>query len=261
VNISDDETSVVLLVPEKFSSKLVEIKQYYNSESLKEIRSLYSNTEFGNEEPKLEIYLIKNEQRLSGFDKKPLITHPNLILVQTEKNKQFLLPNFLSGNSFETSMKIKLNGSVEKTYQEYLPILKEIEREDTYTSLVPLNKLDDFLLKETIGNIREYVQEKALAVYLILSLIISSTMFYFQQKKKKFVIKRIHGISLYKTYQTLFLLTLSEYCLLFLSVLYYKEKVNAMIAVSVFFVIEILVVLLTLMCMEKRSMDETLKGK
>lgn len=74
-------------------------------------------------------------------------------------------------------------------------------------------KIDDISKTDnlsTVGNPYNYAVTNGLVILIFLSMILTTTVFYFETYKKKIAVKRLYGISFFVTYKTLFAIVLVQ---------------------------------------------------
>ncbi|MFB7640455.1 hypothetical protein [Peribacillus butanolivorans] len=204
VQLSEETTDWVLLVPEKYRKREKEIRQYFDED--KETRNFYLMKDEGQ---KMKIIWVKSDQNIFSLNPDVFPEERNSILdpiiqVKTEQNHLFTYRSGIKGFGLNDPLKVKLiDQDPVLTYEKIKP---KIERQ----------KLDNVI---TIVSFKQYVSEELDNLYqemknafftmlgiigIFIFLIVQNLLIIFHKHQKRLVIKRLFGIGFIKTYQSVF---------------------------------------------------------
>ena len=131
----------------------------------------------------------------------------------------------------------------------------------THPSFITVNNINRADYLSSIGNPLSYTVTNGLIILIFLSMILSTTFFYFEFYKKKIAVSYLYGMSYLRTYKSLFVL-LSIQGLIFL--IYGALQQNRIIileALLLYFMIEIIITILLSKKLQKKLMLNFLKGE
>lgn len=243
IKINSQEKSGIVLIAEKDKSKLSEIKKEYDFSS-----SFKSS--------KIKYYFIKNNQRAPLLDGNNGTTDPDVMEVFTSKNAS-KNTNFL----YNSVLKFKIKDSKTRTYEKIAPTLKTMGALTTHPSMITVNSINKTTNMSIVGSIPSYIVLNGLIIVIFLSMILATTLFYFETYKKKIAVKRLYGISFFVTYRSLFTIVFVQGLLYFAFALT-RSNVNITLeALGIYFVLEILIIILILLKLQKRLFLNVLKGE
>ncbi|WP_282800370.1 DUF1430 domain-containing protein [Lactococcus lactis] len=243
IKINSQEKSGIVLIAEKDKSKLSEIKKEYDFSS-----SFKSS--------KIKYYFIKNNQRAPLLDGNNGTTDPDVMEVFTSKNAS-KNTNFL----YNSVLKFKIKDSKTRTYEKIAPTLKTMGALTTHPSMITVNSINKTTNMSIVGSIPSYIVLNGLIIVIFLSMILATTLFYFETYKKKIAVKRLYGISFFVTYRSLFTVVFVQGLLYFAFALT-RSNVNITLeALGIYFVLEILIIILILLKLQKGLFLNVLKGE
>ena len=243
IKINSQEKSGIVLIAEKNKSKLSEIKKEYDFSS-----SFKSS--------KIKYYFIKNNQRAPLLDGNNGTTDPDVMEVFTSNNAS-KNTNFL----YNSVLKFKIKDSKTRTYEKIAPTLKTMGALTTHPSMITVNSINKTTNMSIVGSIPSYIVLNGLIIVIFLSMILATTLFYFETYKKKIAVKRLYGISFFVTYRSLFTIVFVQGLLYFAFALT-RSNVNITLeALGIYFVLEILIIILILLKLQKGLFLNVLKGE
>lgn len=248
IKIDADQSSGVVLISEKYKSQLPQIKKYYASSD--SLSSFQAST--------FKYYIIKNNQKLELLDGLDSKSTPDIIEVYTSKN---IVDN---GNiNFLNSpvMKYKINGSIEKSYAPLIPIFKKynvLESNPSMVRVADINKVDNL---STVGNPYSYAVTNGLVFLIFISMILATTIFYFETYKKKIAVKNLYGASFFNIYKSLFTLVFCQAVVFLAYAMTQSDKLVTAEALGIYFIIEISIIALVLRHLKKNLLLDVLKGE
>ncbi len=250
ISIDPLSTEKIVLIPEKFV------------DSYSEITEFYTNMYKGETDPEnITYYLIKDEQKIVTFqNKEPYILTPNIIEVQTKNNSLSGRRVFITGSGETDPIKVKIEDSPEETYESIYEYLKLVGTADNYISLIPIKDVGEVDLKIQIGRINRYLLELFFSVFVVFSLISYITYLYFSNNRNKFALLRLNGVSFWRTYREIFLITAAQYIFLFILVLL-DFSPHFLVTVLFFLITELLVLVSTLFSLERQNKLNITRGK
>lgn len=130
----------------------------------------------------IKYYFIKDAQKLDLLDENSTKISPDLVEVYTRKNFTD------KGNvtfQHNTVLKFKIRGTIEKTYQPLIPILKKNSALETHPSMIKIDDISKTDNLSTVGNPYNYAVTNGLVILIFLSMILTTTVFYFETYKRK----------------------------------------------------------------------------
>lgn len=248
IKIDSNESSKIVFIPEKY------IDMY------KEIREEYAGF-YNQSADTIQFYLIQNQQRIYTLNpENELIVTPNIIEVQTKTNSSSNQRTFITGGGTTDPMKIKLTDDVLSTYKSLSPLIKSINKDDNYISLLPISKLKKANIQIQLGEIYRYLLEVLFSVILVCSLIGYTAFVYFKVNKKKFAILKLNGISFFRIYQNILIATALQYVIIFTFILF-QYSIHSLISALFFLLIESTILVALLINLERKNIANTLGGK
>lgn len=243
------ETSKVVLIPDRLSGQYEAIKTVFSQM-------------YGVSDEEIEFYIINDQQNIVAFDhENETIPIPNVIEVQTIKNSTSGRRSFVTGSGFEDPVKVRIETSANEMYEEMIPLLKKAGLDDNYLSLVSTSEIKQTSILIQIGEIQKYLLEIFFGISLVLSLILYIGFIYFKVNKQRFIVWRLNGVSFFKTYKPILLLTLAQYAALFSYAFFSKAVYSLMVICLAFFMIELTVLTATLLYLETQDKATILKGE
>ncbi|MFC4652874.1 DUF1430 domain-containing protein [Lactococcus nasutitermitis] len=243
IKITTQEKSGIVLIDEKYKSKLSKIKKDYS------FADSFSNS-------KVKYYFIKDNQKVQLLDGNNSKIIPDVLEVYTLKNAG-KNTDFL----YNTVLKFKIHKSKDKTYEKISQILNGMGELETQPSMVTVNNMNKANALSSVGNPWSYAVTNGLVVIIFLSMILATTVFYFENYKKKIAVKRLYGISFFSTYKSLFVLVISQGILYFAYALTQSDVAVTLEALMFYFIIEILIITLILIKLQKHLFLNVLKGE
>ncbi|MCD7708737.1 MAG: DUF1430 domain-containing protein [Clostridiales bacterium] len=208
VSVREDEKDWILLVPEKYQGSEDEIISYYE-DSLQEDREYVINN-YGDEyappeNQKFRIIWIEDGQRIFGFNSSAG-TNDNgwiadaAIHVMTETNSSPLDRDCVRGNADGDPLKIRLDGDSRQTYESLSGLLDELGLSDNLKAIVSVSERMSEKLAETRRNLMLSLSIAVAGILILLFFVIQNTAINFDRNKKKYIVKKIHGISFARIY-------------------------------------------------------------
>lgn len=248
IKIDADQSSGVVLISEKYKSQLPQIKKYYASSD--SLSSFQAST--------FKYYIIKNNQKLELLDGLDSKSTPDIIEVYTSKN---IVDNGNINFLNSSVMKYKINGSIEKSYAPLIPIFKKynvLESNPSMVRVADINKVDNL---STVGNPYSYAVTNGLVFLIFISMILATTIFYFETYKKKIAVKNLYGASFFNIYKSLFTLVFCQAVVFLAYAMTQSDKLVTAEALGIYFIIEISIIALVLRHLKKNLLLDVLKGE
>lgn len=227
VQISEDTSDWILLVPEKYHNREKEILDFFHKErkGSKDYQGIYGAEEKffrravqdNVKNQQIKIVWLVNNQKIFSFNPEVFPTENNVIIdpviqVITEKNSLCAdRANMISGGGGSDPLKVRLiNRDPALTLKTLEPELKRLKLDDNLKYLITA---DQFVLK-TIYDLQIQMRQLlftsiGLIVALLLLMIQNLTIF-FKKYQNKFVVRRLFGLGFIRTYKEyiwLFLIT------------------------------------------------------
>ncbi|WP_251422024.1 MULTISPECIES: DUF1430 domain-containing protein [Lactococcus] len=261
IHIDKSTKEAVILVNERYKSKVEEIKKAYND--LLEMQGAWFRA------TEIKLFLMKDKQSIPIFEgeaggvysngkKQELVA--DIIEVHTVNNAGVNTYSNMFYGSNTLGVLIPIKESAEKTYLEILPSLKKDKLSSNFVSFVPTSKIAEIEVKRFIGEPITWVFMNILAFVLFILMILSTTVIYFKVNKKKLVLSRVQGISYFRTYKTLFILIVIQNFIFLVHSMLRGHELAIIEAYILYALIELFLVFHLLTRLEKKELVTTLKG-
>lgn len=201
IEVSEDEESLVLLVPENYKDEEEAIIQYYlaGQASYREVDTdIYGLETTVSETQQIKIIWTKIDQQVFTFDSSVSmdvsgITDP-VIVVLTENNSYVCQRLGVLGNGNSDPLKVKLSGTSKETYDELYEVLDELGLSDNLKALVSINEQANETLALMKANLMLAVRLVLVMLLLLVYLIYQSTALIFEGRKKEYAVKQLFGL-------------------------------------------------------------------
>lgn len=235
VEVSDDISDLVLLVPEKYKKKEREIILYF-SELRSEIHKVTEKSFFSVpndiKEQKVEIIWLSNNQKIFSFNPDVFPREGNeiidpIIQVLTERNSVSFDGLGFIGGSEASALKIPLSQSdALLTMEEIAPKLKELGLDKRLRNLVSIN--------QAISQKIEYLQRQMNGFLIIITallivslfLVIQHLIILFAKYQQKFLVRRLFGFGYLRTYKEHLIFFVGKWIVLLLICLYLSSVIT-----------------------------------
>lgn len=212
VNISEDTSDLILLVPEKYRNNEKSILDYIRKTRKSRVEAdeflfkVHVTDRIKNQQ--LKIIWIANEQKIFSFNpdvfrlEKNMIVGP-IIQVITEQNSLVAdKANMTTGGGGGDPLKVKLiNRDSQKTLEALEPELKRLKLDDNMTNLISVNQ---YILKQIYDLQKQRNQLLFISFGLVaglLVLVVQNLSVFFSKYKRRFIIRRLFGIGFFRTYK------------------------------------------------------------
>lgn len=205
--IDENESTLILLVPETKKENEEDIINYYSNQQLsfRDIdRDIYGIEADAPKNQGIRIIWTQPEQHIFTFNASANvdiegITDP-ILMVCTESNSCVCQRIGVLGKGNSDPLKVKLIGSSKETFDALSSILRELDLDDNLTALISVN--DQARETLTVMKANLVIALRLLAVLLIMMvyLIYQSTYLVFEKHKKEYTVKQIFGIRWNKIY-------------------------------------------------------------
>lgn len=224
VQVSEDTSDWILLVPEKYHPREKEIMSFFQKSrtGAKGHEGAYEWEEhfFKKVVPdsiknqQIKIIWLANDQKIFSFNPKVFPTENNIIIdpiiqVVTEKNSLCAdRVNMITGGGGSDSLKMRLiDRDTALTLKTLEPELRRLKLDDNVRHLITV---DQFVLQE-IYNLQKWMNHLLLIGLGLLAglliLVVQNLTIFFNKYQRKFVVRRLFGTDFFRTYK--------EYTLLF----------------------------------------------
>jgi putative ABC transport system permease protein len=272
VNVPEETTDWVLLVPAKYRDREEEILSYFQEsrKRLVEIDRDYYQKAVPDAvlNQNIDIIWLKNEQQIFSFNPKVFPAEHHVIVdpileVMTEKNSLLADRDTVLGRGPGDPLKIKLiQRDPLLTYQTLEPELKRLQVDDNLKHLITV---DEYILQEIYqheSSIKENVLAMlGLAAGLVL-LVVQNLLLFFHQNQKLLIVRRLFGTGFFKTYQGYALLFILTWLVQFGASVIANRGMDPklMITAAILFVVEGVLSVIALMMVEQKNKVRVLKG-
>ncbi|WP_165479428.1 DUF1430 domain-containing protein [Clostridioides difficile] len=273
INVDENDTSWIVLIPEKYKYEKEKIMKYI-TDSRKSIYDFEIDNFTGKKydnilSQKIKIIWTKNNQDIFSFN--PDVKKQNnnilkneIIEVMTEKNSYPNEKYGIWGGGNTDPLRIKLEGNdAEKTYKSLLPYLNKWSLSDNYTTLVNSNELILNYIHTLKYNIKNIITQIIVIIIVFTIIILQNSFIIFQTLKKKIIVKSIHGTGFFKTYGNI-LLVLTSTWIIQITIEYLLSKsikFNVVLIYIAFFIIEFVFTFLSIFILKRKNKINILKGE
>ncbi|MFK4966228.1 DUF1430 domain-containing protein [Lactococcus garvieae] len=261
IKIATEANEAVVLINERYKDKINEIKKGYSE--------LLEMSGIGFKGTDIRFILMKDKQKIPVFQgemggifsngrKEEIKT--DIVEVHTVNNAgvNTYINMFHNGNTLGALFPIK--ESVEKTYLDLLPSLREDKVESSFTSFVSSSKIAENDMRMYIGERWSWVFMTLLIFVLFVIMILSTTMIYFRVNKEKLALFRIQGFSRLRSYRFLFIIIIIQNIIFFTQSMILGYDFTVIEAFILYALIELYLVSHLLIRLEKKELVVTLKG-
>jgi putative ABC transport system permease protein len=275
VNISENETNWILLVPEHYQNQEKELMDYFKSyrEGINEIdRDVYDVPANISKGENIKIIWIQDGQNVYSFNSKVSpetagTLNNVLVEVMTEENSCISDRECVNGNGDSDALKVKLNGTGQETYQAILPVLKKYGVAENLRRLVVL---DQYMMEKAVNAKNEMSKAFTVALAMaaiLLFTIIQNMVIIFDRDKKDIVVKKLFGWRWYQRFgkyigisMSISVLAVATYW--FYSFVTHNAELMYLIEISLLLlVMEAIVSIITILHTENHRAVDTLKGE
>jgi len=272
IKVSENETTWVLLVPEKYRMKSKEILKFFKQDrrDFKDAEEEFWNKKLSKDIKKQKIKIIwtKNKQDIFSFNPEVFKYQNNMIkdpIIQviTENNSLNMDKSSILGNGSSDPLKIKLiRRDSDATYQKLEPQLKKLKLDDNLRHLITV---DQYSLQE-IHDLQKQMNTVLIVISGMLAglliINIQTVIVSFNKNHQKYTVNRLFGISFIKTYRPYLLLLLVSWVIQVIVCLMMNKgfDVDLLIIASILIFLELICSIFTIIIIEKRSIIKYLKG-
>lgn len=272
IQISEQTSDWILLVPTKYQSRKQEILSFFydlrkdyreNDESFykQKLSSKIKNQ-------KIKIIWTKNNQNVFSFNPEVFPSEHNTIFnpiieVVTEKNSLYTDRDSVLGGGPSDPLKIKLiNRDPEQTYQDLLPQLKKLKLDDNLKHLVTI---DQYMLQQIYDQqsaMRESLLTLAGLIIALIFLVVQNLILFFNKHQSKFVVRRLFGTGFWRTYLEYFWLfsIIGIVQLVIAGVINRGVNSSLLGIMAIVLGIELIASIIALLIIEKKNKLKVIKG-
>ena len=218
VQVTEDTSDWILLVPEKYSNRENEIMSYFHKERADAYE--YEEHFFRRAVPdsvknqQIKIIWLADDQKIFSFNPKVFPAENNMIIdpiiqVVTEENSICAdRANIMTGGGGTDPLKVRLiNRDTALTLRTLEPELKRLKLDDNLKHLITV---EQFVLQQ-IYDLQKWMNHLLLIslglIAGLLILVVQNLTIFFNKYQRKFIVRRLFGIGFFRTYK--------EYILLF----------------------------------------------
>jgi len=271
IQISEDTTNWILLVPEKYRNRETDILNFFansRKNKMKNDQDYYNKAiqeSIANQE--IRVIWLKNEQKIFSFNPEVFPSEGNIILdpiieVVTERNSLLTDRDTILGGGSTDPLKIKLlNRDPLKTYNMLEPELKRLKLEDNFKHLITI---DQQIMKE-IYQYQSFVRESLLAILGLMIglivLIVQNLIIVFNKNQHRFIVRRLFGVGFFRTYKEYIGMFLAIWMLQILIAFFINKEITLeLLLVSTFCMgIELIASVIVLISIEQTKKIQVLK--
>ena len=273
IQINEEESDLILLVPEKYSSYEDEIITYYRNIQLDKIdtsRNYYGINCENLTNQNLHIIWLQDNQGIFGFSTRVMSNEEGYImnaitLVVTEKNSTVLDRMGVLGKGDLDPLKVFV-GNHSNSYEAYhslSSILDELALADNLKNLVSINENINERILELQAQRRIALSMTLVGILLLAFLVIQNTILDFHRNRQRYIIKKIHGIHLLKIYGTHMLISTAIYIIIgiaFTLLFSNNESIYYLSATLILIIMQSIISLFSIVKLERKHISNILKG-
>lgn len=273
IQINEDESDMILLVPEKYSFHEEEIVTYYKNTQLDKIDMSKKYYEINCDtllDQNVRIIWLQDNQGIFGFSTRVLSNEEGYImdtitLVVTEKNSTLLERIGILGKGDLDPLKVFV-GNYSNSYEAYnslIPMLDELNLTDNLKSLVSINENINERILELQAQRRIALTMTIVGMLILAVLVIQNTILDFHRNKQKYIIKKIHGIHMMKIYGLHMFLSTAIYIVIGIAFILFfsdNESMYYLSAAIILIVIQFMISIFSIVKLETKHISNVLKG-
>lgn len=268
--ISEDETSMVLIVPETYRNEENEIKAFYKKyqTSYRKVdEDDYGLTPDLPEQQVVKIIWASSGQKVFTFDPQingsGIIDMP-VITVITAHNSYVSQRQGILGNGNTDPCKILLDENSENTYKKLLPELTKLGIEDNLKAIISINEKAQEEQALSKSNLRLSFITMLLFLILAVFLIYQSSALEFAENKVRYTILTVFGISWMHTYKGYLMFktgALAVLCAAFGFIDKYSSRLFSAVSFLFLIAVQYLIIYLCTDRLQRKNIVSVLKGE
>lgn len=272
VEISDNTKKWILLVPDKYHNREKEILRFF-----KEDRQNFKNYQIEHykiqvpeylKKPEIQIIWLEDNQKVFSFNPEVFKAEHNVIIdpiiqVVTENNSYTSDRVAVLGNGGSDPLKIKLiNRDTAQTYISFEPELKRLHLEDNLKNLITV---DQYMLTK-VNDLKNEINLQLLLIggllIGLLFLVAQNLLVFFEQYQQAFIIRRLFGLSFFRTYKEFICLFVFLWIIQtgIILMIHRKADIAFFIVLFFFIVVELIASIISLIIIERKNRVHLLKG-
>lgn len=273
IQVSEEESDLLLLVPEKYSSCEEEIISYWEDiqrDKIVTCRDYYGIEDSDLENQKVQIIWLQDNQGIFGFSTRVLADEEGyiedaVVLVVTEKNVTILDRIGILGKGDLDPLKVFIGNDSDgyDTYNRLSPILDDLSLSDNLKSVVSVNENMKEQILELQSQRRIAMTMSIVGISLLTVLVIQSTVLDFHRNREKYMIKKIHGIHMLKIYGVHLLSSMVSYVVIGMALILLFRDDESLYYLSLtlmLIVIQYIISLISIVKLERNHIASVLKG-
>lgn len=270
VAVNENETALVLIVPEKYKNEKEKIVNFYKNSQLSQREADEDYYGLNPELPKqqeVKIIWAASGQKVFTFD--PEINDSGkidtpLITVLTEGNSYLCQRQGILGNGNTDPCKILLDKNSENTYKKLLPELRKLGIDDNLKAIVSINEKAEQEQALSRSNLHLSLVTMLIFLALAVFLIYQSSVLVFAENKVKFTIKSVFGIrwfNIYKGYLVLKTVAIALLCTALGFIDRYSSKLYLLFAFIILITVQYLIIYICTDRLQRNNTVSVLKGE
>ena len=271
VAVNENETAVVLIVPEFYRNEKGKIVNFYKNSQINHREVDVDSYGLDPKLPKqqeLKIIWAASGQKVFTFD--PEINDSGkinipIITVLTENNSYVCQRQGILGNANTDPCKILLDEkSSENTYKELQPELRKLGIDDNLKAIVSINKKAEEEQALTRSNLRLSLITMLVFLVLAIFLIYQSSALVFAENKVRYTIMSVFGIRwthIYKSYLLLKTGALALICIALGFIDRYSSRLYLMVAFLFLIAVQYLIIYMCTDRLQRKNTVSVLKGE
>ena len=271
VAVNENETAVVLIVPEFYRNEKGKIVNFYKNSQINHREVDVDSYGLDPKLPKqqeLKIIWAASGQKVFTFD--PEINDSGkinipIITVLTENNSYVCQRQGILGNANTDPCKILLDEkSSENTYKELQPELRKLGIDDNLKAIVSINEKAEEEQALTRSNLRLSLITMLVFLVLAIFLIYQSSALVFAENKVRYTIMSVFGIRwthIYKSYLLLKTGALALICIALGFIDRYSSRLYLMVAFIFLIAVQYLIIYMCTDRLQRKNTASVLKGE
>ncbi|MGN0242349.1 MAG: DUF1430 domain-containing protein, partial [Candidatus Weimeria sp.] len=270
VAVNENETALVLIVPERYKNEKEKIVKYYKNSQLSHREAdedYYGQNPELPKQQEVKIIWAASSQKVFTFD--PEINDSGkidmpLITVLTEGNSYVCQRQGILGNGNTDPCKILLDKNSVNTYRKLLPELKKLGIDDNLKAIVSINEKAEEEQALSRSNLRLSLITMLIFLTLAIFLIYQSSALVFAENKVRYTIMSVFGIRwthIYKSYLLLKTGALALICIVLGFIDRYSSRLYLMVAFLFLIAVQYLIIYMCTDRLQRKNTVSVLKGE
>jgi bacteriocin-associated integral membrane protein len=230
INISENETDWIILVPERLKGQQQEILSFFQTERKQRVK--FDKQTLGVDvpetvaSPKIRIIWTTDGQEVFSFNTDVYPQNNNNILdpiiqVVTLKNSLLGDRDAILGGGSTDPLKVKLiDGDTQKTYMSMKSSLRQLKLDDNLHYVITVDQYIATKLYHLKAHFYTASLSLVISMFILILLLLQNVSIVFSKYQQKFIIRGIFGLSIPRKYKEFFVLFIVTWTISLLGVIY-----------------------------------------